>query len=295
MNIKTGINVLSLFDGISVAQLALTELNIPINNYYASEIDKRAIKVTQHHFPKTTQLGDIRSICGKSLPHIDLLIAGSPCVDLSSLRKNRQGLDGEKSGLFFEALRLLEETNPKYFLFENVGSMSNGDKKRFDELLEIKGITINSNLVSSQNRHRIYWTNIYGTSSPTNRNIQLQDIIESGYVDRDKANCVLTKNVPHTRNGLIRYLTKSIGQVVFRSKEFADLPKKQKLKIIEDMDTEQVKSLFRLFTIKELERLQTLPNEYTGELLKKTPAAHAIGNSFTLEVIKHLLTQANLH
>lgn len=292
MNIKTGINALSLFDGISIAQLALTELNIPINNYYASEIDKRAIKVAQHHFPDTIQLGDIRNVDGSTLPKIDLLTCGSPCQDLSSIRKDRKGLGGEKSGLLFEALRLLEEVNPRYFLFENVGSMSKGDKARFDELIGVKGVAINSNLVSAQKRHRIYWSNI-PISIPADRNILLKDIIEDGFVDRDKSCCVLTKNVPHTKNGLIRYLTKSIGQVVFHSKEFADLSKSEKLKTIEDMDAQQVKSLFRLFTVKELERLQTLPVGYVDGILKKTPAAHAIGNGFTLEVIKHLVPYAS--
>ena len=123
MNIKKGINVLSLFDGISIAQLALKQLNIPIENYYSSEVDKKAIKVTQHHFPNTIQIGDIKQVDGKSLPQVDLFVAGSPCQDLSSLRKDRKGLNGDNSSLFFHALRLLEEANPTYFLFENVGRL----------------------------------------------------------------------------------------------------------------------------------------------------------------------------
>jgi len=293
MNQNKGINVLSLFDGISIAQLALQQLNIPILNYYASEIDNNAIRVTQHHFPNSIQLGDIRNVDSTSLPSVDLLVAGSPCVDLTSLRKNRKGLDGEKSGLFFEALRLLEETKPTYFLFENVGSMSSTDKNRLDELLGVKGIAINSNLVSAQNRHRIYWTNIPITK-PSDKHIALADIVDNGFTDRGKSNCVLTKNVPHTKKGLIRYLTKSLGNVVYYEKSFADLPKKEKLAIIENMDDARVKSLFRLFNVAELERLQTLPDGYTG-LLKKTPAAHAIGNGFTLETIKHILAEADFY
>lgn len=293
MNQNKGLSVLSLFDGISIAQLALQQLNIPIANYYASEIDNNAIKVTQHHFPSCTQLGCIKQVDGTSLPPMDLLVAGSPCQDLSSLRKDRKGLDGDKSSLFFHALRLLEETKPRYFLFENVGSMSRNDKNRLDELLGVEGISINSNLVSAQNRHRIYWTNIPITI-PTNRNIALEAILENGYSDRTKSNCVLTKNVPHTKNGLIRYLTKSLGNVVYYDKAFAQLPKKDKLIMIENMDDATAKSLFRLFSITELEQLQTLPNGYTS-LLKKTPAAHAIGNGFTLETIKHILSEADFN
>ena len=160
------INVLSLFDGISVAQLALTQLNIPINNYFSSEIDNNAKKVTQHHFPGTIQLGDVREIDGTTLPQIDLMIFGSPCQDLSSMRKDRAGLAGEKSGLFFEALRILKEVKPKYFLMENVGSMPKYDKKEISDLLGVKPIQINSNLLTGQNRNRIYWTNIPNVTIP---------------------------------------------------------------------------------------------------------------------------------
>ena len=291
MNIKKGINVLSLFDGISIAQLALEQLNIPITNYYSSEIDKNAIKVTQHHFPNTIQIGDIKQVNGKSLPKIDLVVAGSPCQDLSSLRKDRKGLDGDKSSLFFHALRLLAEVNPTYFLFENVGSMSWTDRIRMNELLGVEGVSVNSNLVSAQNRHRIYWTNI-PIIIPEDRGELLEDIIVGGYVDRERSNCVLTKNVSHTRKGLIRYLTKSIGQVVLLDKSFALKTKKEKLEHIESLNDNQIKALFRLFDVQELESLQTLPVGYTSQL-KKTSAAHAIGNGFTKEVIKHILSVVN--
>ena len=290
MNINRGVNVLSLFDGISVAQLALNQLNIPINNYYASEIDKRTISVTQHHFPNTIQLGDIKNIKTDELPPIDLIIGGSPCQDLSSIRKDRQGLSGDKSSLFFHAVRLLDELKPKYFLFENVGSMSKDDRKRFDELLGVEGLSINSNLVSAQNRHRIYWTNIPGVSIPIDRGIFLKDIIEDGYVDRDKSNCVLTKNIPHTRNGLTRYLTKSIGNVAYYEKYYASWSKERKYRFLLALEDFGSRRLFRLLTVSELERLQTLPKGYVGDVLKKTPATKAIGNSFTLEVIKHILS-----
>jgi len=293
MNINK-INVLSLFDGISVAQLALSQLNIPVNNYYASEIDKNPIKVTQHHFSGTIQLGDVREVDGTILPSIDLMIFGSPCQDLSSMRKDRTGLAGEKSGLFFEALRVLKEVNPRYFLMENVGSMSKFDKKVISDLLGVKPIAINSNLVCGANRSRLYWTSIPNVTIPVDSVIQLKDIIEDGYVDRDKSNAILTKNVPYTKNGLIRYLKKSIGGVVFTSPVFARLTKKEKLAYIEPLENEEVKELFRPFTSLELERLQSLPDGYVSEIIKKTPTHHSVGNSFTCGVIKHLLSFAEL-
>ena len=293
MNIEKGINVLSLFDGISVAQLALKELNIPVNNYFASEIDKNCIKVTQNHFPDTTQLGDVRGLDGTTLPNIDLMVFGSPCQNLSSLRKRRKGLDSEDSGLFFEALRLLKEVKPKYFLMENVGSMSKQDRKAITDLLGVKPLEINSNLVSCSNRSRLYWTNIPNVVAPKNQNILLQDCFEGGYFDRTKSNAILTKNIPYTKAGLIRHIKRSIGQVAFHDKAFAELPKLEKLKRIYPMPLEEVKSLYRLFTVEELEQCQTLPIGYVSEILKKTPATHAIGNSFTKDIIKHILTFAD--
>jgi len=295
MNIKNGINVLSLFDGISVTQLALKQLNIPVINYYASEIERNAIKVTQHHFPETIQLGDVRNVDGTTLPTVGILVAGFPCTDLTSIRQNRQELNGEKSGLFFEVIRILKEVQPKYFLIENVKSMSQHSKNVISDLLGVEPICINSNLLSVQNRSRLYWTNIPNIELPTDRNLKLQSIINEGFVDRIKSNCCLSKNVPYTKNGLVRYLTKSIGQVVFHDKDFAYATKNEKLDIIEHMTTDEVRKLFRLFTINEIEKLQVLPTGYVTSVLKRTPSHFAIGKSFTVPVITNLLRYAGFN
>jgi len=211
------------------------------------------------------------------------------------MRKDRNGLAGEKSGLFFEALRILKEVNPRYFVMENVGSMSKFDCKVISDLLGVEPLKINSSLLGPALRNRYYWTNIKGIDTPTDAKNILKNYIESGYVDRRKSNAVLTKNVPYTRNGLIRYLTKSIGQVVFLDKSFALEPKETKLDILESLSDAEVKALFRPFTTTELERMQTLPDGYVSEILKKTPAHHSIGNSFTLNVIKHILTHVDFN
>ena len=117
-------NVLGLFDGISCGQMALQKAGIKYGNYYASEIKKHAIETTQYNYPNTIQLGDVHDIKAEDLPKIDLLIGGSPCQDLTYINcKGRAGLEGEKSKLFYEYVRLLEELNPTYFLLENVGNM----------------------------------------------------------------------------------------------------------------------------------------------------------------------------
>lgn len=155
------LNVLSLFDGMSCGQIALNRAGIKYDKYFASEIKENAIKVTQHNYPDTIQLGDVRDVKASDLPKIDLLIGGSPCQDLSQANKSRTGLDGLKSGLFFEYYRLFKELSPTYFLLENV-SMSDKDYMLISDMMGTEPIRINSELVSAQLRDRSYWTNIGG-------------------------------------------------------------------------------------------------------------------------------------
>ena len=151
-------NVLSLFDGMSCGQIALERAGIKVDNYYASEIKKHAIKVTMENYPNTIQLGDVTKIQYKdgilytengnfNVGKIDLLIGGSPCQDFSLLKVGGKGLDGDKSKLFYEYLRLLNEIKPKYFLLENV-RMKKESRIQLNQYLGVDGIDINSSLVS---------------------------------------------------------------------------------------------------------------------------------------------------
>ncbi len=186
-------NVLSLFDGLSCGQIALNRVGIEYDNYFASEIDKHAIKVTQTNYPKTIQLGDVTKIKASDLPKIDLLIGGSPCQGFSFAGK---GLNFEdpRSKLFFEFVRLMNECKPTYFLLENVKM-----KKEFELIISrymgVVPIKINSALLSAQNRERFYWTNIANETfglfgftrcsipEPKDKGIFLHEILESN-VDR---------------------------------------------------------------------------------------------------------------
>lgn len=168
-------NVLSLFDGMSCGRIALERAGIKVNNYYASEIDKHAIKVTQHNYPDTIQLGSVTEIKGKDLPQIDLLIGGSPCQGFSFAGK-QLNFEDPRSKLFFEFVRLLKECNPKYFLLENV-KMKKEYQDVITEHLGVEPIEINSNLLSAQNRKRLYWTNIPGVTIPNDKGILLKDIV----------------------------------------------------------------------------------------------------------------------
>lgn len=213
--------VLSLFDGMSCGQIALKELGVPVEKYYASEVDKYAIAQTMLNFPDTIQLGDVRNIDARKLGHVDILMGGSPCQSFSFAGKRTGMTTTEKeeiytldrylelkraafefegqSYLFWEYVRILhelQEINPNvYFLLENV-EMSKKWEKVLSEAIGLQGVHINSGLVSAQIRKRIYWTNIRVKTDflgnmyadipqPEDRGLLLRDILEDeAYVDR---------------------------------------------------------------------------------------------------------------
>lgn len=195
-------SVLSLFDGISCGQIALNRVGIKYDNYFASEIDKHAIKVTMKNYPKTMQLGDVTKVKGWDLPKIDLLIGGSPCQGFSFAGK---GLNFEdpRSKLFFEFVRLKSETQPKYWMLENV-KMKAEHQNIISEILGVKPILINSELVSAQRRERLYWTNIPITELPTDKGILLKDIIEIGEPIKDKSQTILATLYKENAKSMIK-------------------------------------------------------------------------------------------
>lgn len=176
--------VLSLFDGISCARVALERAGISVELYFASEIDKYAIQISEKNYPDIIHVGDVKMVAHKDAPihyklnDIDLLIGGSPCQDLSIAKKDRKGLDGERSSLFWEYVRILREVKPKYFVLENVNSMPKEAKAIITEALGVEPIMINASLVSAQNRKRLFWTNIPNVTQPEDRGILLKDILE---------------------------------------------------------------------------------------------------------------------
>ena len=162
-----GINVLSLFDGMSCGQIALNRLGIKISKYYASEIDKAPIKVTQHNYPDTIQVGDVTKVKGEDLPQIDLLIGGSPCQGFSFAGK-KLNFEDPRSILFFEFVRLLDECKPTYFLLENV-KMKKEWQDVISDLLGVQPMRINSSKFTAAKRDRLYWTNIPNISQPIDK------------------------------------------------------------------------------------------------------------------------------
>jgi len=176
------VNVLSLFDGMSCGQLALQRAGFEVDRYMACEIDKYGMQVTRKNFPNTIQMGDVCALKGENLPPIDLLMGGSPCQGFSFAGK-QLNFDDPRSALFFEFVRLLKETNPKYFLLENV-RMKQEYQDVISEHLGVEPVMINSALVSAQNRVRLYWTNIPNIEQPEDKGVVLKDVLEGGIGDR---------------------------------------------------------------------------------------------------------------
>ena len=167
--------VVSYFDGGSCGQIALDELNIIVDNYFAYEIKPHAIKLTQTNYPNTKQMGSVLDVDFKQLPKIDLLIGGSPCQSFS-VAGDGSGFDG-KSGLFWEYVKAKETLKPNYFFLENV-KMKKEWEQVITDALGVKPIAINSKLFTAQNRPRLYWTNIPFDENIIDKEVYLKDVLE---------------------------------------------------------------------------------------------------------------------
>jgi DNA (cytosine-5)-methyltransferase 1 len=297
-------NVLSLFDGMSCGQMALNRVGIKYDNYFASEIDKYAIKVTQHNFPNTIQLGDVTKIKSCDLPKIDLLMGGSPCQGFSFSGK-QLNFNDPRSKLFFEFVRLVNECQPKYWLLENVVM-----KKEFEQVisnhLNVEPIKINSSLVSAQNRERLYWAN-FNIEQPEDKNINLSDILEtddfinpSAIKGRklNKATIIgrrlndrgvrddYNKDIPITQCLEVRATNVNKSNcltTVEKDNVLTTMP------IGRHPDAFNRKLPFRYYTLKEYCRLQTVPDDYFDGIVSTSQAKKMIGNGWTVDVIAHIL------
>ena len=310
---KKGITVVSLFDGMSCAMIALDELGIKVDKYIAFEIESNPIKVSSHNNPDIIHMGDVKQInyeeilkiCGGK---VDLLIGGSPCQDLSIAKSNRQGLDGARSGLFWNYVEAKERLNPKYFVLENVASMSQDNKNRISEAMGVDFININSEKLSAQKRNRLYWTNIPNVKQPEVQEIYLKDIIEDGYTDKNKSYCIDANYFKGSNYEM--YIKKSKRQIIFEKQSIPSTAVKegQEVWIKKYVEgnvfmskaegtklTDPIKfndKGFRKLTVLECERLQCVPDGYTNvEGVSNTERYKMIGNGFTVSVIKHILSE----
>lgn len=296
-------NVLSLFDGISCGQVALERAGIKIDKYYASEIDKHAIKVTQDNYPKSIQLGDVTKIEGNKFKGIDMLIGGSPCQGFSFAGKQLNFID-PRSRLFFEYVRVLEEAQPKYFLLENV-KMKKEHEAVISRYLGVEPIEINSALVSAQNRRRLYWTNLPEVQQPEDRGRMLIDVLQDlpdcpvGIAVREKAKCIRVggRNSPFgskqewdspfqrvSKKGIVKPGINKAGCLTGGAHSGGNHS---------DMDIIHTPYATRRCSPIECERLQTLPDNYT-DVISNTQRYKSIGNGWTVDVIAHILKNVNI-
>jgi site-specific DNA-cytosine methylase len=278
-------NVLSLFDGMSCGQIALNKLGIKYDNYYASEIDEPAISVTQFNYPNTIQMGSITELQSSQLPKIDLLFGGSPCQSFSNAG-NGTGFDG-KSGLFYDFVRLLKECKPTYFLLENV-KMKKEWQDIISEELGVQPIKINSNLVSAQNRERLYWTNIPVVDQPEDKQIYIEDILDntfdSKYWLKERNAELLSKKV--SIEGAPDICCIDVYNKKFkkdRKSPTLTLPHHNSLRLLQD-------GKFRKLTPNECERLQTVPIDYTNTGIADIHRYSMLGNGWTVDVIAFIFS-----
>jgi len=305
--------------------LALERAGIKVDKYFASEVDKYAISVTQKNFPDTIQLGDVTKVFAKDLPKIDLIIGGSPCQGFSFAGK-QLAFDDPRSKLFFEYVRLVKECDPKFFLLENVRM-----KKEYidviSEQLGVEPVIINSSLVSAQNRVRYYWTNIGEIEQPEDRGILLRDIVLSdvypieldglrgkngcfgeGFarVYEDKSTTLRTPsgggNIPsfvkhsltHSRKAL-EYMDREVkgGRNHWDFSHHSDIRDSKSATIIANFFKGVPYNVFkdldvvRKFHPIECERLQTVPDNYTSGV-SNTQRYKMLGNGWTIDVIAHI-------
>lgn len=300
------LNVFSAFDGAGIGLLALKRAGVPVAAYYASEVDKFAIQIAKKNHPEIIHVGDIKNCWARNFPKIDLLIGGSPCQDLSVAKKDRQGLKGPRSKLFWHYVRLLRTMKPRWWLLENVASMSNADRNEITAVLGVEPILINSALVSAQQRKRLYWTNIPGVTQPEDKGILLKDVLEKGISPRNKAYCVDANYYRHTANeSSVQYSFRHRRrQLIFESVVYNQnrvYSVKGKFIYLNGnggggantgmykIDLPDGDYYIRKLTPTECERLQTWPEGYT-EGVSATQRYKMLGNGWTSDVIAHIFS-----
>lgn len=303
------LNVLSLCDGMSCGQIALTELGIPINKYYAAEIDKNAIKVTQDNFPDTIQIGDVMNFTYnemadkniklnedklKQFPKIDLVIFGSPCRSLSKATAGRKDYNNGLKGitwLFYPCNAILqwikENNNPDVkFMVENVDSNNKTDLQETLDCLGVKPVLIDSGLFSAQTRLRNYWTNIPIAELPTSNDLVLADILDENvdenyfytkdfdYHGDDKKVCAILHLNGHD-------ILKRVNNKKFKSPTLTSCRGGNLQKKVYD------NGRCRKLTPNEYRKLQTIPDWYKMNVAK-SHIYNMCGDGWTIEVIKHI-------
>lgn len=319
---KEKIIVVSTFDGCSGGMESLNRANINVGDYFASEIKEDGIRVAMDNHPEIIQIGDVTKCSYKdgilytengdyNIPKVHLFIGGSPCQDFSQANKERKGLDGDKSGLFFEWLRLRNEIDADYFLLENV-KMKPEHQEAVNNYVGCKPNRINSKLVSAQLRDRFYWTNINNghIPQPKDRGILLSDILTDGYSEREKSRCLLEGDSrPLATKVKMFHRHHKFHTIVFKNKSHYEncrehydknFKKEDEYGKLKNMSAKEIESKIKEFDVDvsvydeirylnqtELERLQTVAEGYT-RVLDRNQSAGVLGDGWNIETLAHI-------
>ena len=277
-------NVVGLFDGISCLQIALNRQGIKYDNYYASEIDKHCITITQKNYPSTIQVGNICDLTKADFPsEIDLLVGGSPCQGFS-LMGRQLNFDDSRSKLFFEYVRLWKSLKPKYFILENV-KMRQDIQDAISAILGVQPIEINSALFSGQNRRRLYWTNIPKVAEKLTQTSGQLSLITGKSLLSDQTYEIATVRTGNPRP-IVRPATDKLPCLTASYYKGINADGRPgKAKSFGDYERGKIEMLSPV----ECERMQTVPEGYT-EGVAKTHRYKALGNGFTVEVIAFILS-----
>jgi len=289
-----GINVLSLFDGISCGMIALERAGIPVKRYVAYEIDPYALQVSKHNYPQIEQCGDVFEADFKPYQGFDLLIGGSPCT-YWSVAKGSDNRETQANGLgwdlFSQYIKALKESNCPYFLYENNASMSDEIKECISCELGCKPIEIDSADFSAQKRKRYYWTNI-PVKAWIPSNITFADIMDAEY-ELSRSIAQYKDTYKWSKDGMcLRWDTSGKG---YYSQQNRAKVVDQKWNTVCANRAECKgnvwlgNDMIRAVTMSELEKLQTLPVGYTACLKNKEQRGKCIGNGWTVDVIAHIL------
>ena len=273
---------------MSCGRIALERAGIKVDNYFASEINKQAITISEKNYPDIVQVGDICELDVATLPKIDLVMGGSPCQDLSGiLGREGKGLEGEKSKLFWQFVRVLRETEAPLFLLENV-MMKQENQDAISEILGVESIKINSKIFSAQSRPRLYWTNIPQETMPKfDHPSVIDDILEDNVPEKLFYKKELTLHDKGTVAATLEVNTHDMLRRVYRTTS-----KCPTLTVVQGGYQEKkvlINGRARKLSPVEYERLQTVPDNYT-EGVGDTHRRSMLGNGWTVDVIAHLFT-----
>lgn len=295
-------NVLSLFDGISCGMVALERAGIPVERYFAYEIEPNAIKISKKNYPQIVRCGDVfdTDFCSYAIANIDLLIGGSPCTFWSKAKchtaKQEREVEADGIGwqLFLKYVEALRNARPRYFLYENNYGMPPKVQSAISEKLGCEPIMIDSALVSAQKRKRLYWTNIPNVSQPADRGVLIKDIVVMDdpslvktFDDRIRRTMIPTENYIKYDLSEKGYYSQS-DRLYYLDGKAPTVPRcrtETKFNVWLGGET------YKKTCVLEVERLQTLPDNYTCvEGVAKTRRFEAIGNGWTVDVIAHILS-----